>query len=111
MEFCPTGEIMPTREDDTQLLRAFCQAENVGIRLRACEILNRHRWIEGEDRVIFEACETLIRFGVRISPAALAVQLTRAGFPDVDLDPLFEPLPRAATVLAGRLKAMERGGQ
>lgn len=92
--------------EDIQLLRALCQTEDVGARRRACEILQGREWAEGEHGVIFEACAALTRFGARISPAALAVQLTRAGFPDVDLEAIFEPLPKADAELARRLDAL-----
>jgi replicative DNA helicase len=89
-------------DEDRRILRALCQTEDAGERRRACEILENRRWTEPEHRIIFEACARLTRFGAGISAAALAVQLTRAGFPEVDLDDLFEPLPQAAAELARR---------
>jgi hypothetical protein len=97
--------------EDLQLLRALCQTEDAGARRHACEILQGHDWADGEQRVIFEACAALTRFGARINPAALAVQLTRAGFPDIDLDAMFEPLQQADAELARRLHALKGRAQ
>lgn len=97
--------------DDIQLLRALCQTADAGIRRRACDILEKRQWAEPEQLLIFEACAALTRFNVPISPASLVVQLTRAGFPDVDLDALFEPLPSAGAELARRLDGIEGGAR
>ncbi|HVB99983.1 MAG TPA: hypothetical protein VNJ12_11715 [Candidatus Dormibacteraeota bacterium] len=69
--------------------------------------MQRYPWADGEHRVIFEACARLTRFNAPIRPNLLAAQMTRAGFPDFDLDALFEPLPSARAELAGRLDAFE----
>jgi len=98
---------MQTGNDDQQLLRALCQTDDAGIRRHACDVLKSHRWTEGEQRVIFESCAALARFNVPISPISLAGQMTRAGFPDFDLDVLFEPLPSPAAELGRRLDALE----
>ena len=98
---------MHTGNDDLLLLRALCQANDGGICRRACDILWNYPWADGEHRVIFEACARLLQLNARISPNLLASHLTRKGFPDVDLDALFEPLPLAAAELARRLDALE----
>ncbi len=98
---------MPTANDDLRLLRALCQADDTGVLRRACDVLQRYPWSDGEHRVIFESCARLARFNAPITPNLLAAQLTREGFPEVELDALFEPLAAAATELARRLDAFE----
>lgn len=98
---------MQTANEDLQILRALCQTKHAGLRRRACEILANYEWVEGEHRVIFEVCAALDSFGVSIDLPKVAAQMTRAGFPDVDFDALFDPLPMADAELAKRLNALE----
>ena len=98
---------MHTGNEDLLLLRALCQVSDTKICRRACDTLQSYAWADGEHRVIFEVCAKLTRLGVRISPNLLAAQLTREGFPDVDLDALFEPLTLPAAELAHRLAGIE----
>jgi hypothetical protein len=85
-----------------RLLRALCQATDASVRERAAKLLRRHRWREREHEVIFAAWNHIARPGRPVLRGELAAQLTRAGFPEMDLDSLFEPLPSPATDL-GRL--------
>ena len=102
---------MQTANEDLQILRALCQTKDAELRRRACEILRNYEWVDGEHRVIFEVCAALDSFGARINVTTVAAQVTRAGFPDVDFDALFEPLPMADTELAKRLNALERNAR
>jgi hypothetical protein len=84
---------MRSENDDLRLLQALCQASDAGLVRRACLALRAHPWSCGEHGVVYEACAELVSRGARIAPLALAAQLTRAGFPDADLDALFAPIP------------------
>lgn len=97
---------MRTGNDDIQLLRALCQTIDVTMRLRACRLLESYAWAEGEHRVVFEVCARLTRLKVPIRRDMLAAQVTREGFPDIDLDALFAPLPSARDELARRIDAL-----
>ncbi len=94
--------------DDLQLLRALCQSADGELVRRACRLLRRHPWPQGERRIVYECCAALSARGARISHANLASELTRAGFPDVDLESLFAPLAAPDCELARRLDALEK---
>lgn len=79
---------------ERRLLQFLCQnSQNnrEGSILAQDTLLGDYTWIEPLHRVIFEA----IRSSPARSPQVLQVQLpamlTRRGYPDVDLDPFFEP--------------------
>ena len=78
-------------EDDRKLLRALCRRESAAAARRAAERLRGHAWASGEHQIIFEACARLARRGTQICKENVAREVTLAGFPDVDLDALFEP--------------------
>jgi hypothetical protein len=90
-----------TRE--RHLLQALCQTFDAPLRRRALEVLARHRWALPDHQLIFESWAVLARTGTPVRRETLAAQLTRAGFPDMDFDALFSPLPSPATELARRL--------
>jgi hypothetical protein len=93
---------------DLHLLRALCQAADAALVRRACRLLGRYPWPQGESRIVYESCAALSARGARINKANLAAEATRAGFPDVDLDSLFHPLPSPDSELARRLEALEK---
>jgi len=97
-----------SENDDLHLLRALCQAADAALVCRACQVLRRHRWPQGEPLIVYECCAALSARGARISRANLAAEVTRAGFPEVDLDALFRPLPSPDRELARRVYALER---
>ena len=97
-----------SENDDLHLLRALCQAADAALVRRACQVLRRHPWPQGEPLIVYESCAALAARGARISPRTLASELTRAGFPDVDLEALFRPLPSPDRELARRVAALER---
>jgi hypothetical protein len=94
--------------DDLLLLRALCQSADAALVRRACRVLGRYPWPQGECRVLYESCAALSSRGARISRATLAAEVTRAGFPDVDLESLFAPLPSPDRELERRLEALEK---
>ncbi len=93
---------------DLHLLRALCQAADAALVRRACRLLRRYPWPQGERRIVYECCAALSARGARISHANLAAEVTRAGFPDVDLESLFAPLASPDRELARRLDAIEK---
>lgn len=102
---------MQTANEDLQILRALCQTKDTGLLRRACEILSNYEWVDGEHRVVFEVCAAISSLGVRIDLPTLAAQVTRAGFPDVDFDALFEPPSMPDAELTKRLNALEENEQ
>lgn len=102
---------MHSEDDDLRLLQALCQASDAELVRRACLALRGHSWSRGEHRVVYEACVELAGSGTRITPPALAARLTRAGFPDVDLDALFAPLPAPDLQLSRLFDSAARGSR
>ncbi len=100
------AKAMHAENDDLDLLRALCQSSDVALVRRACSALRTHPWTQQEHAVIFECCAALSACGVRIDSRRLAAQLTRAGFPDVNLDALFAPVPDPDRELARRVDAL-----
>ncbi len=100
---------MTAAENDLRLLQALCQTSDRSLLRLACRAVRRHRWALVEHEVIFESCAELARLGARIERLPLAARLTRAGFPDVDLDALFSPLPAPDLVLRSHLDEGEGG--
>ena len=98
---------MPAETEDLSLLQALCQTKDVGLLRRACRALETRRWSRAEHAAVFEACVALASLGARIEPASLAARVTRAGFPDVDLDSLFAPFPLAESSLRRHLRDLE----
>lgn len=94
--------------DDLQLLRALCQSVDGELVRRGCRVLRRYSWPQGERRIVYECCAALSARGARISQANLAAEITRAGFPDVDLELLFAPLAAPDRELARQLDAIEK---
>lgn len=100
--------IQNAEDSHLQLLRALCQAADPALVRRACRLLRHLRWPPGEPLIVYESCAALVSRGARITLANLASELTRAGFPDVDLQSLFAPLPSPDRELARRLEALEK---
>ena len=102
------------RAAERSVLQALCQgAGGVTLLGEGARILHGCRFCDPLHQIIFETlCE--------IGPAApalvrelLAARLTRKGFPDVDLDPFFEPhglTAGAAMALMKRLRSEQAPG-
>lgn len=102
---------MTASDSDLRLLQALCQTGDPALLRRGCRALARHRWARVEHQVVFESCADLTRWGARIERLPLAARLTRAGFPDVDLDALFAPLPAPERILRRHLDRHEGQGR
>lgn len=99
------------REDrERHLLQALCQTRDGSLRKRALQSLARHSWAHSDHRILFEAWAALVGAGSGISIQAIAVQATRAGFPDLDFDVLFVPLPHPDEDLAYLLEEIAKDG-
>jgi hypothetical protein len=80
----------PIVRREAALLRALCRA---GIRERgeAAEALAGYRWREPDHQWIFDALCEAGASEQGASRESLAQRLTRQGFPDIDLESLFDP--------------------
>jgi hypothetical protein len=97
------GKPVDQQTRERLLLQALCQTADEALRRRAFEALPTHRWANRDHQLIFEGCSLLARNGAPITRGSLATQLTRAGFPEMDFDSLFAPLPSPGEELARRL--------
>jgi hypothetical protein len=88
---------MATQSRDTQeverlVLGALCTAPlSLDDRSEALRSLANYDWILPDHRVIYEA---LRRYRQRNSPALrehIVAEITRLGFPDIDVEPFFNP--------------------
>lgn len=89
---------------DCQLLQALCQTGDESLRRRALELLPRHRWSQNDHQLLFEFWAVLVRSGVPVRRETMAAQATRVGFPDLDFDSLFVPMPSPDASLARMLQ-------
>ncbi len=103
-----------TQAAERRVLQALCQGGG-GVTLLAegVRILHGYRFRDPLHQIIFE---TLSEIGPAAPPLVrelLAARLTRKGFPDVDLDPFFEPhglTADAAMALMERLRSESSPG-
>jgi hypothetical protein len=88
------------------LLATLCQSgQDDPVRSQILQLLRLYNWQSGDHRAVYDA---LARW--RAEPAAIRsgiiAQLTRIGFPDIDVEPYFEPaanLPAAMEWLRERI--------
>ena len=74
------------------MLRALCQGTPQGsVRETAKDILRTYRWREPLHHVIFEVILGIPTEVPEAIRTQLPARLTRRGFPDVDIEDLFEP--------------------
>jgi hypothetical protein len=97
------------------LLRALCQTPASAARDELLLSLHRHEWGDPERRLIFQTLTELPRCSGDELRHALPAHLTRAGFPDTDVNPFFAPLqpsggslPSFAEELCGMLAPSAR---
>jgi hypothetical protein len=94
--------MIPTDERDKKivverrLLAALCQG-SLGAQARAdlLQRLDAHKFATPDHEVMFQALRTLPPGNIGRVREALAAAVTRMGFPDMDLEPLFHT-PAAA---------------
>lgn len=89
-----TQRFLPVTEIERWLLAALCSPA-LNHRKRA-EILDRlatHKFAEPEHETIFRALVKMPRATSEHIRETLAARLTRLGFPDVDIEPIFDLAP------------------
>ena len=85
---------------ERRLLAALCQGSlAASARGDVLQRLNEHAFGDPEDEIIFRALVKIPNGDAEFVRTALGLRLTRAGFPDFDLEPFFSaPAPDAAEV-------------
>ncbi len=89
------------------MLQYLCQGTPDENFLRERRRLGDYRWREPLHRVLFEAILDLPTASPEVLQVRLPAVLTRKGYPDVDLNPFFQPhdlTPTEAQTLIRKLK-------
>jgi len=74
------------------VLRALCQGTPQGpVRESGRRILAGYRWLEPLHRIIYEVLLAMPFDSPELARQQLPARLTRAGFPDVEVEGLFRP--------------------
>lgn len=83
---------MPSRIDaERRVLQFLCQGTPEGNLLAGRSLLGDYTWGEPLHRVLFEAILDLPMASPEVLQVRLPAVLTRKGYPDVDLNPFFQP--------------------
>jgi hypothetical protein len=85
-------------EIERQLLRLLCQTRGGAAIEKAQRELVDYGWREQEHRIVFEALQKVRRQDWLSLREQLPAHATLAGFPDVDWDVYFQPLPVATDI-------------
>jgi hypothetical protein len=101
-----------TNEIERLMLGAFCTGPlSLDDRSEALRSLANYNWILPDHRVIYEA----LRRSPQRNPAALreyiVAEITRLGFPDIDLEPFFNPCSLTKAEINGLAKALLAAGR
>ena len=104
----PTDSRREEQSDaERKLLTALCQATlDPHTRAKVVQSLKTHTFVEPDYEVIYRALAAMPAGESAEIRATLGPAVTRLGFPDVDLDPLFStppPTPAEVAVLLERL--------
>ncbi len=94
------------------MLRFLCQGTPDGDLLAERRLLGDYTWREPLHRVLFEAILDLPMSSPEVLQFRLPAVLTRKGYPDVDLNPFFQPhglTQTEAKVLIRKLKESLKG--
>ena len=79
------------RKRELLVLRALCQGTAQGpVKQSARHILSGYRWIEPLHQVVYDVVLALPFDSPELIREQLPSRLTRAGFPDVDVEALFK---------------------
>ena len=96
-------------EIERRLLAALC-APGLDDRTRdqLFERLAAHEFASADHEVIFRALLKMPRAAARHIPETLGAHLTRLGFPDIDVEPIFQLEPPSAKQIAALLLRLGR---
>ena len=99
----------PAAEVERQLLAPLCVSDlDRQTRAEILECLRTHPFSEPDHEVIFQALAKMPRASARQIRETLSARLTRLGFPDIDVDPIFELEPPSAKTIKALLRQLGR---
>lgn len=76
---------------ERDVLRQMCKTESRALFCRIEEALKDYSWRSADHEVVFEALRRLARTKRASSPSLLHEEVTRMGFPDIDVAAYFPP--------------------
>jgi hypothetical protein len=101
------AERSPTAEIERRLLAALCAATlNREMHTQILERLSTHAFANPDHEIIFQALAKMPPATAEHIRETLGARLTRLGFPDIDVEPIFEfspPPPDTITTLLRQL--------
>jgi hypothetical protein len=94
---------------ERQLLAALCsQALDHKARTAILKGLAAHRFANADHEVIFQAISKMPHASGERIRETLRSRLTRLGFPDIDVEPIFELVPESAEEIEALLRKLNR---
>jgi hypothetical protein len=100
----PAGRDSSTSEIERRLLAALCAPSlDEETRAQLFDRLARHKFAGPDHEVIFQALLKMRATPARHIRETLGASLTRLGFPDIDVEPIFQIDPPSAQQIAALL--------
>ncbi len=93
---------------ERNVLRALCQsAARSDVLARSITLLAHYRFREPAHQIVFDALRELGHRSGRQIRELLAVRLNNKGFPDLNLEPFFEPSPVSPAHVFSLIRALQ----
>jgi hypothetical protein len=103
------AEHLPSAEIERRLLAALCaSALDHQTRARILERLSAHTFANRDHEIIFQALAKMPSATAEHIRETLSARLTRLGFPDIDVEPIFEFSPPPPDTITGLLEKLDR---
>jgi hypothetical protein len=103
------AEHLPSAEIERRLLAALCaSALDHQTRARILERLSAHTFANPDHEIIFQALAKMPPATAEHIRETLTARLTRLGFPDIDVEPIFEFSPPPPDTITGLLEKLDR---
>lgn len=103
------AEHLPGAEIERRLLAALC-ATTLGREMRALilERFSAHTFANRDHEIIFQALAKMPPATAEHIRETLSARLTRLGFPDIDVEPIFEFSPPPPDTITALLQQLDR---
>jgi len=103
------AERLPSAEIERRLLAALCAATlDREIRAQILKRLSAHTFANRDHEIIFQALTQMPSATTEHIRETLRARLTRLGFPDIDVEPIFEFSPPPPDTITALLQQLDR---
>lgn len=103
------AERLPSSEIERRLLTALCaSALDRQTRAQIIERLSAHTFANRDHEIIFQALAKMPPATAEHIRETLSARLTRLGFPDIDVEPIFEFSPPPLNAITALLQQLDR---